>query len=191
MSHFKHHVFFCCNQREPGEPVAPRGAVEAQTHARDRIAQARPQGQGKIRINKAGCLDRCDEGPVLVVHPDNVWWHLHRQGRHRGNHPGAPGEWSRRRTAEDLMRAGREDPHRRPRRQDRDHRRAPAPRRASRWSATRTRCSAAPTATRSPIRWRVPSSPWATAPSARTSVASVKAKGRTTRAAARPKTCWP
>ena len=27
-----------------------------------------------MRINKAGCLDRCDEGPVLVVYPDNVWY---------------------------------------------------------------------------------------------------------------------
>ena len=25
-------------------------------------------------MNKAGCLDRCDEGPVLVVYPDAVWY---------------------------------------------------------------------------------------------------------------------
>jgi (2Fe-2S) ferredoxin len=31
-------------------------------------------GQGKVRINQAGCLDRCDEGPVLVVYPDEVWY---------------------------------------------------------------------------------------------------------------------
>ena len=30
--------------------------------------------KGKVRINKAGCLDRCDEGPVLVVYPDAVWY---------------------------------------------------------------------------------------------------------------------
>lgn len=27
-----------------------------------------------MRINKAGCLGRCDDGPVLVVYPDNVWY---------------------------------------------------------------------------------------------------------------------
>ena len=32
------------------------------------------KGQGKIRINKAGCLDRCDEGPVMVVYPEAVWY---------------------------------------------------------------------------------------------------------------------
>jgi (2Fe-2S) ferredoxin len=31
-------------------------------------------GQGKIRINTAGCLDRCDEGPVAVVYPDQIWY---------------------------------------------------------------------------------------------------------------------
>ena len=75
MSHFKHHVFFCCNQREPGETCcAARGAVEAQTYAKDRISQLGLKGKGNIRINKAGCLDRCDNGPVLVVYPDAVWY---------------------------------------------------------------------------------------------------------------------
>jgi (2Fe-2S) ferredoxin len=31
-------------------------------------------GPGKIRINKAGCLDRCEEGPVLVVYPEGIWY---------------------------------------------------------------------------------------------------------------------
>ena len=31
-------------------------------------------GKGKVRINNAGCLDRCDEGPVLVVYPEGVWY---------------------------------------------------------------------------------------------------------------------
>ena len=31
-------------------------------------------GQGKVRINQAGCLDRCEEGPCVVVYPDAVWY---------------------------------------------------------------------------------------------------------------------
>ena len=58
MSHFKHHVFFCCNQREPGETCCNAlGATETQTYAKDRIAQLKMKGEGKVRINKAGCLD--------------------------------------------------------------------------------------------------------------------------------------
>jgi len=32
------------------------------------------QRKGGIRVNKAGCLDRCTEGPVMVIYPDNVWY---------------------------------------------------------------------------------------------------------------------
>ena len=27
-----------------------------------------------MRVNKAGCLDRCEEGPVIVVYPGAVWY---------------------------------------------------------------------------------------------------------------------
>lgn len=29
---------------------------------------------GKVRINMAGCLERCEEGPCLVVYPEAVWY---------------------------------------------------------------------------------------------------------------------
>ncbi|HJW26747.1 MAG TPA: (2Fe-2S) ferredoxin domain-containing protein [Rhodocyclaceae bacterium] len=75
MSYFKHHVFFCCNQREPGETCCNNhGATAMQTYAKERIAQLKLKGKGKVRINKAGCLDRCDDGPVLVVYPEAVWY---------------------------------------------------------------------------------------------------------------------
>ncbi len=31
-------------------------------------------GAGEIRVNKAGCLDRCELGPVAVVYPDETWY---------------------------------------------------------------------------------------------------------------------
>ena len=75
MSYFKHHVFFCCNQRGEGESCCNNlGATAAQTYAKDRIAQLGLKGKGNIRINKAGCLDRCDDGQVLVVYPDETWY---------------------------------------------------------------------------------------------------------------------
>ena len=75
MSHFKHHVFFCCNQREAGESCCNAlGASELQTYDKDRISQLKMKGPGKVRINKAGCLDRCDQGPVMVIYPEAVWY---------------------------------------------------------------------------------------------------------------------
>ena len=75
MTYFKHHVFFCTNQRATGETCCNNhAAVEMQTYAKTRIAELGLKGKGQVRINKAGCLDRCDDGPVLVVYPDNVWY---------------------------------------------------------------------------------------------------------------------
>jgi (2Fe-2S) ferredoxin len=31
-------------------------------------------GKGGVRINTAGCLDRCQEGPVIVVYPEATWY---------------------------------------------------------------------------------------------------------------------
>lgn len=75
--YYRHHVFFCLNQRDEsqGRPCcAAKGAQEAQEHAKQRIKQLDLNGAGKIRINKAGCLDRCEEGPVLVVYPEGTWY---------------------------------------------------------------------------------------------------------------------
>lgn len=77
MSYYTHHVFFCLNQRDPGADrpsCAGCGAEELQQYAKKRVKELGLSGAGKVRINKAGCLDRCEEGPVLVVYPEAVWY---------------------------------------------------------------------------------------------------------------------
>jgi (2Fe-2S) ferredoxin len=76
MSYYDKHVFFCTNQRDDGEDCC--GNYKAQ-QARDYVkAKVKELGisnrNNSIRINSAGCLDRCDEGPVLVVYPEGVWY---------------------------------------------------------------------------------------------------------------------
>jgi (2Fe-2S) ferredoxin len=75
-SFYRHHVFFCLNQREPGDrpSCANCGAQRMQEHAKQRIKSLGLAGEGKVRINKAGCLDRCELGPVLVVYPEGTWY---------------------------------------------------------------------------------------------------------------------
>lgn len=75
--YFEHHVFFCLNQRDPADnrpSCAGCGAKSAQDHAKRRIKELGLNGPGKIRINKSGCLDRCEEGPVLVIYPEGTWY---------------------------------------------------------------------------------------------------------------------
>lgn len=75
MSYFKHHVFFCTNQRQAGENCCNNyRAEEMRAYAKDKIKELKLSGKGRIRINNAGCLDRCDDGPVLVVYPDEIWY---------------------------------------------------------------------------------------------------------------------
>ena len=75
MSFYKHHVFFCLNQRDAPEACcACHGAQAMQEYAKKRIKELKLSGPGKVRINKAGCLDRCEEGPVMVVYPEEVWY---------------------------------------------------------------------------------------------------------------------
>ncbi|MBL1433141.1 MAG: ferredoxin [Gammaproteobacteria bacterium] len=75
MSFYSHHVFFCTNQRPGGRACCQdHGADEVREYAKKRIKEMGLSGEGKIRVNKASCLDRCDLGPVLVVYPDETWY---------------------------------------------------------------------------------------------------------------------
>lgn len=74
-SHFDKHVFFCTNKRANGDACcANHGADDLRAYAKDRVKALGLAGQGKVRINSAGCLDRCDQGPVMVVYPEAVWY---------------------------------------------------------------------------------------------------------------------
>lgn len=74
-SFFKHHVFFCMNQRDDGRAsCGDCGASAVQKYAKQRIRELKLNGAGQVRINQAGCLDRCELGPVLVIYPEGTWY---------------------------------------------------------------------------------------------------------------------
>ena len=73
--YYKHHIFFCLNERPDGEAsCAHVGAKAGFDHCKTRIKNAGLAGPGGIRVNKAGCLDRCAGGPVAVVYPGQTWY---------------------------------------------------------------------------------------------------------------------
>ena len=43
-------------------------------YAKKRVKELKLSGPGNVRINAAGCLDRCEQGPVIVVYPEEVWY---------------------------------------------------------------------------------------------------------------------
>jgi (2Fe-2S) ferredoxin len=75
INYFQHHVFFCLNQREDGQSCCmDNGAQAAFDHMKARVKKLGLNGQDKVRINRAGCFDRCGEGPLLVVYPQAIWY---------------------------------------------------------------------------------------------------------------------
>lgn len=72
--YFRHHVFFCTNVRPEGHPrgcCAAKGSVKLRDYAK---ARAKELGLKGLRVNSAGCLDRCELGPTIVIYPEGVWY---------------------------------------------------------------------------------------------------------------------
>ncbi len=76
MSYYDKHVFFCINQRAGGKECCNNcGSEKFREYAKDKVKSLGLSTEAsRIRINSAGCLDRCAEGPVLVVYPEGVWY---------------------------------------------------------------------------------------------------------------------
>lgn len=75
MPFYQYHVFFCTNLREDGRACCQRFDAKAlRDYAKKRAKELGIAGQGGTRINTAGCLDRCSEGPVMVVYPEETWY---------------------------------------------------------------------------------------------------------------------
>ncbi|RKY18243.1 MAG: (2Fe-2S) ferredoxin domain-containing protein [Planctomycetota bacterium] len=72
---FERHLFVCTNAREAGNPkgcCASKGGAEVAQAIK--LAAYERGLKGKVRVNKAGCLDACAEGLSAVVYPDGIWY---------------------------------------------------------------------------------------------------------------------
>ena len=71
---YQRHVFCCTNRRPAGHPrgcCADKGSEELREYMKGR---AKELGLKKVRVNIAGCLDRCELGPTVVIYPEGVWY---------------------------------------------------------------------------------------------------------------------
>lgn len=76
MSYYQYHIFFCTNKRENGRQCCEDGdARSLRDYAKARTKELKLAVPGGTRVNIAGCMNRCKEGPVVVVYPDGVWYH--------------------------------------------------------------------------------------------------------------------
>lgn len=72
---YRHHLFFCTNERDDGREFCQHhNAQSLRDYAKQRVKELKIK---KVRVNSAGCLNRCNLGPVLVVYPEGIWYQYH------------------------------------------------------------------------------------------------------------------
>jgi (2Fe-2S) ferredoxin len=72
--YYEAHVFCCTNRRADGHPrgsCAEKGGEGLRDYMK---SKAKALGLKNVRINSAGCLDRCELGPSVVIYPEGVWY---------------------------------------------------------------------------------------------------------------------
>ena len=75
MQRFDLHIFICINERAPEDPKGCCAAKGSRAIADKFKEELHRRGlKGKVRANKAGCLDACEFGPSVVVYPEGVWY---------------------------------------------------------------------------------------------------------------------
>ncbi len=71
---FRLHAFVCTNQRDPKKPrecCAAKNSLDVMTRLK---RAAKSAGLKDVRVNKSGCLDKCEQGISCVVYPDGIWY---------------------------------------------------------------------------------------------------------------------
>lgn len=69
---FEKHILVCENDREVGSCCGKRDSGLIREALKKRIKEMGLSE--KIRVSRTGCLDVCDEGPNILLMPDNVWF---------------------------------------------------------------------------------------------------------------------
>ena len=74
MTLYSPHIFSCTNRRPDDHPRGSCGAKNGEglrQYLRDKLKSA---GLENARANVAGCMDQCENGPVLVIYPEGIWY---------------------------------------------------------------------------------------------------------------------
>ena len=72
--YYERHIFCCTNVRQPGHPrgcCSEKDSVRLRNYLKAKAKQLKLEG---VRVNIAGCLDRCELGPTMVIYPEGVWY---------------------------------------------------------------------------------------------------------------------
>jgi (2Fe-2S) ferredoxin len=74
LSNIRKHIFLCCDENK-AKCCSENTALESWIFLKRRLAELKLSQNGDIYRSKSQCLQVCQNGPIAVVHPDNVWYH--------------------------------------------------------------------------------------------------------------------
>jgi len=70
----KHHVFVCASFRAAGGPQGvcnKKGSLQLLQYLEQELAD---RGLSEVVVSSTGCLKVCDQGPAMIIYPDNLWY---------------------------------------------------------------------------------------------------------------------
>ena len=70
------HIFVCTNRRPDGHARGSCAAGGSEALRDYMKVRAEELGLSRVRVNAAGCLDRCEGGPCVVIYPDATWYRV-------------------------------------------------------------------------------------------------------------------
>lgn len=69
---YQYHLFFCTHERDDGRAYCQQqDAQSLRDYAKQRVKELKIK---QVRVNNAGCLNRCALGPMLVIYPEGIWY---------------------------------------------------------------------------------------------------------------------
>lgn len=74
---YKAHIFVCTNERPENHPrgsCARKGSERLRNYMKARAKEMGLDLAQGVRVNNAGCLERCELGPTIVIYPDGIWY---------------------------------------------------------------------------------------------------------------------
>lgn len=70
----EHHIFVCASFRPNGEPKGTcnkKGSVGFLPYLEEEILD---RGMDDVIVSSTSCFKACDDGPVMVIYPENHWY---------------------------------------------------------------------------------------------------------------------
>ena len=67
-------IYVCTKEREPGLRASCGAANGEALRAKLKQMVLERDLWMRVRVTKSGCMDLCEQGPNIMVFPDNVWY---------------------------------------------------------------------------------------------------------------------